>query len=386
MVRRLKLEGCDTYRDTRGKWRDRVRYKGTTITTWLASAPDRDERLANALATRARMKAGERLPIGAGSRIKPGSLAWHDANYGASSSWDNLALNTQDARRRIRKKLVAQHGDKPLARMEPSHVYQMMEAMKDTPHEADATVKTLRAIVRHAIEAGHLHNNPTYGVKLFKSRNKKSRSPDRGHKPWDEDRIARYRSAHPSGTRARMALELALNVACRVSDASQLGRHNIIGDRIIFDPQKDGERVDVPILPELAMEIAKLPADQTFFLETKKGRAFQVKGLGNKIHDWIVAAGIEVTKKGGPKGYSYHGLRKACLIRLAEARCTTHELRAVSGHMSLSELEVYVAAADRKRAATEAMARLEESLGDRKLANAPDMLAKTATETLENKD
>ena len=54
--------------------------------------------------------------------------------------------------------------------------------------------------------------------------------------------------------------------------------------------------------------------------------------------------------------------------------------------MSLSELEVYVAAADRKRAATEAMARLEESLGDRKLANAPDMLAKTATETLENKD
>ena len=48
----------------------------------------------------------------------------------------------------------------------------------------------------------------------------------------------------------------------------------------------------------------------------------------------------------------FHGLRKAALTRLADAGCTTHELAAISGHKTLSEV------ADQARLARAAMERI----------------------------
>jgi len=45
---------------------------------------------------------------------------------------------------------------------------------------------------------------------------------------------------------------------------------------------------------------------------------------------------------------------------LAEIGCTAHQIAAVTGHASLSEVQRYTKAADRKRMAREAMAKLIE--------------------------
>jgi hypothetical protein len=50
-----------------------------------------------------------------------------------------------------------------------------------------------------------------------------------------------------------------------------------------------------------------------------------------------------------------HGLRKAAARRLAEAGCTMHEIAAITGHASLSEVQRYRRAADQARLARAAM-------------------------------
>ena len=56
-----------------------------------------------------------------------------------------------------------------------------------------------------------------------------------------------------------------------------------------------------------------------------------------------------------PYGCVLHGLRKAAARRLAEAGCTPHQVAAVTGHTSLSEVERYARAADQEKLARDAV-------------------------------
>jgi integrase/recombinase XerD len=56
---------------------------------------------------------------------------------------------------------------------------------------------------------------------------------------------------------------------------------------------------------------------------------------------------------------SAHGLRKATAAALAEAGASAHEIAAVTGHMSLEEIERYTRAARKMKLADTAMAKLK---------------------------
>lgn len=53
-----------------------------------------------------------------------------------------------------------------------------------------------------------------------------------------------------------------------------------------------------------------------------------------------------------------HGLRKACCRRLADLGKSPQEIAAISGHLTLKEIERYTKAFDRRQAAKRAMAAL----------------------------
>jgi integrase len=74
-------------------------------------------------------------------------------------------------------------------------------------------------------------------------------------------------------------------------------------------------------------------------------------GFGNKMRDWCDQAGLP--------NCASHGLRKLCLIRLAEAGRTVFEIAAISGHKNLKEIQTYVDNANRKKLARAAFAHLE---------------------------
>jgi integrase len=111
--------------------------------------------------------------------------------------------------------------------------------------------------------------------------------------------------------------------------------------------QKTGIELAIPIHATLAAIIAKTPANHLTLLTTQTGKPFSAAGFGNWFRDRCNEAGLPHC--------SAHGLRKATARRLAEAGCTMHEIAAITGHASLSEIQRYTKAVDQKRLASSAM-------------------------------
>lgn len=64
-----------------------------------------------------------------------------------------------------------------------------------------------------------------------------------------------------------------------------------------------------------------------------------------------------------------HGLRKACARRLAEAGCTIHQIKAITGHKTDAEVHRYTAKADQVRLAHSAFEKLQDTANNPKPAN-----------------
>ena len=133
----------------------------------------------------------------------------------------------------------------------------------------------------------------------------------------------------------------------RRGDVILLGRQHIRDGIVHVRQQKTGIELAIPIHATLATIIAEAPADHLTLLTTQTGKPFSAAGFGNWFRDCCNGAGLSHC--------SAHGLRKAAARRLAEAGCTMHEIAAITGHASLSEVQRYTKAADQKRLALSAM-------------------------------
>ncbi|MGA7452735.1 MAG: tyrosine-type recombinase/integrase, partial [Rhodoplanes sp.] len=102
--------------------------------------------------------------------------------------------------------------------------------------------------------------------------------------------------------------------------------------------------------PELQAACDAMPKAHLTYIVTAYGKPRSKFGLGTDFAKWATAAGL-------PAHCRLHGLKKGCMRRLAEDGSTAHELMAISGHKTLSEVQRYTADADRKRLAETAMAK-----------------------------
>ena len=126
-----------------------------------------------------------------------------------------------------------------------------------------------------------------------------------------------------------------------------MGRQHIRDGAIHVRQQKTGIELTIPIHATLAAIIAGTPADHLTLLTTQTSRPFSAAGFGNWFRDRCNEAGLAHC--------SAHGLRKAVARRLAEAGCTMHEIAAITGHASLSEVQRYTKAVGQARLARAAM-------------------------------
>jgi len=104
----------------------------------------------------------------------------------------------------------------------------------------------------------------------------------------------------------------------------------------------------VPITDALQAAIDASPNNHLTFLVTGQGQPFTDAGFTNWFRDRCNEAGL-------PKGLSAHGLRKARSRLIAEKNGSAHAVAAVTGHKTLSEVQRYTAAFDRRKLAVEAM-------------------------------
>ena len=184
-----------------------------------------------------------------------------------------------------------------------------------------------------------------------------------------------YVVKHPIGTKAHLAYQIMVCTSLRRSDAVQVGPRHVhktaahpLGVIEDYQPQKGrrtgGNRVTVPVHPDLAAAIAAMPTVGTdTFLLTDYGKPFTAKGFGNKMREWCDAAGVPplVDFHRQEQDVASHGLRKLCLTRLAETGCNVFQIAAISGHKDLREVQLYVDAYNRNKAAAEAMSMLVDA-------------------------
>lgn len=278
----------------------------------------------------------------AAGKTKPGSISALAVAFYASAEFKQMAPASQKEVRNRIERFRADHGDKRAATLRNEDIRRMLDARADLPNAANNLRKTIRLLMQFAVARNWRSDDPTIGIKKLKVK-----SP--GFRAWSEEQISAFESHWPLGSRARLALALLLYTAQRRSDVVVMGRQHLRKGSLHVRQQKTGAVLEIPIHAELQAALDAMPGSRLTFLLTEQGKPFSPAGFTNKFREWCLAAGL-------PNGLSPHGLRKAACRRLAEAGCSEKQIAAISGHMSLSEVQRYTRSADQARLARAAMA------------------------------
>src|SRR5262249_15088138 len=251
-----------------------------------------------------------------------------------------LAPITRKKRRRILRNYARDHGHKPIASVTTDELTRMLTPM--TPGTREDFVKAIRPLMKWCREQGLIKSDPTVGIRM-------PRRKTDGFPTWSEDEIAQFEAHHPIGTKPRLAFALLLYTAQRRGDVIRMGRQHIRDGVLHVKQQKTGAELAIPVHPELREILDATPSEHLTFIVSALGKPFHPGAFSNWFREQCDAAGL-------PKGRSAHGLRKAACRRLAEAGCTVHQIAAISGHVTLEEVQRYTKAADQARLARSAMA------------------------------
>ncbi|MCF8503280.1 MAG: site-specific integrase [Caulobacter sp.] len=334
----LRLRFVQAFTDRHGRDRHYFRRKGSNRIP-LPGLPGSAEFMAAYQAA----LAGQTAPahqIGA-ERSVAGSMGALIAAYYQSAEFRNLAPLTQRTYRNMLDRVREEHGEKPVARLEPKHIHRMIDARASRPGSANNLLKRLHGVMKFAVERGWRRDDPTVSVRKLRTRTV-------GFRSWTEEDIAAFERRWPDGSRARLALRLLLYTAQRRSDVVRMGRQHMQNGQIAVRQQKTGTALLIPVHPTLQSELDRLPRDQMVFLLTGFGKPFSPAGFTNWFSECAKDAGL-------PPRSSPHGLRKAAARRLAEQGCSAHQIMSITGHKTLSEVAHYTAAADQERLARTAV-------------------------------
>ena len=344
MSRRSKREfpGASAYFDRHGRRRWRFRKKG--FSAELGSdygSSDFVQRYEDAVA-------GLRSGPGAGAgKTIPRSISDLIARYYNTADFLGLQPSTKTTYRGVLERFREEHGTKSSVKLERRHIKAILDARSETQSAANNLRDRLRALMDLAVDLEWRRDNPVISVKPLKT-------PTRGFHTWSEEEIQKFYSVHKPGTVAHKAMTLMLYTGAARTDAVSLGWGNIKGNRLQYRRQKTanngGVLINIPIHPELRSVLDSCPKSSFTFLETSNGKSRSSNGLGNKMREWCDEAGLP--------NCASHGLRKAIARRMAEAGCSPHEIMAVTGHATLSEVTRYTKDANRPMLADKALTKL----------------------------
>jgi len=333
----------------------------------LPGLPGSEEFMAAYAAALASIPDQPAVEIGA-NRTLPGTINALVIAYYRSDKWQKgLAEETRKTRRRIIERFRAQHGDKRVALLKCEHILKMLAAI-GKPSAKRHWLKAIRGLLQSAVPSMR-KDDPTEGIASIKLPKSK------GHHTWTDDEIAQYRAYWPLGTEQRLVMVFALATVSRRGEVVRLGPQHVKNGRIRIERTHGSEDVDIPVSPELQAACDAMPKGHLTYIVTAYGKPRSKYGLGNDFARWATEAGL-------PAHCRLHGLKKAGMRRLAEVGSTAHELMAISGHKTLTEVQRYCKDADRKRLADSGMAKLRGQSENADVTNKAVLVHKHAANTL----
>jgi site-specific recombinase XerD len=260
------------------------------------------------------------------------TFAWGlDIYLSGNHKWADYAEGTQKSRMAIFKRYRKVAGSRSLSSITTDDIEAALYAKGG--HGAANELKALKPVFHHLKKLRIIPKDPAANVEL-------DTPPIKGFPTTSADEIEAFIERWEVGTRERLIFDLGLFTGAARSDLACLGRHHIEGNLLTFNRHKSGVETHVPITGELRKVINRTPDISPTFILNSYGKPYTKESLGNLYGDAAQEAGI-VSR--------LHGLRKAFCVYWAENGKTTHEIAAMSGHLSLTEVQRYTKAADRKR-------------------------------------
>lgn len=265
--------------------------------------------------------------------------------YEASPEWDALAPATrQQYLIYLRPWLkVAEAAPRDVTRRQ---ILDARDAIAKTRGAGAATAfsRVTAALFAWAADRGWVDHNPAARIKSLPG----------GHLPaWSEVQIAAALAGLPEAL--RRVVVLALHTGQRRGDLIAMTWAAYDGASIRLRQQKTGRALTIPAHPTLKAELDAWKAargDSVLILTSPRTCGWTAPHLSREMGKALVKIGL-------PAGLNVHGLRKAAARRLAEAGCSASEIAAITGHLSLSMVQLYTSSADQERLAASAVARLQ---------------------------
>lgn len=283
------------------------------------------------------------------SRAKADTLGWLIEQFLGSLRYKNSSAIRKETLRYQLDWLKEEAGDLPFARLEVSHIEALM-AKKDGPSAANAVKKNLSMLFNFASKKlKYAGANPAKSAERLKENSD-------GYHTWTDYEVDRFLERHGPGSKARLAILIALNTGMARQDLCHAGRQMLSVKngqlRIAYARGKTAVAADMPVLPELADELALWPQDQeTFIAKQRSKQPYRVTSFGNWFRDRCDEADVPG---------SIHGLRKAGATRLADAGASEWEIASYLAHTDTTQARTYTRKANRSKLADSGFEKLRK--------------------------
>lgn len=261
-----------------------------------------------------------------------------------SPEWRRLALATKQHYGHYLRPLN-KVGHIPVREIKRQFLLEVRDAIATERGDGAATgfIRAVSALLTWARDRGIVEHNPILGG---------TKGLERGSlRAWtaQEAETAMERLPEP----LRRVVVLARYTAQRRGDLCAMRWSQYDGQAIRLVQGKTGASVVIPCHPQLNAELDVWALNRTALtiLTDGAGRPWKPNLLSHYLPAALVRIGLS-------NELNVHGLRKLACTMLAEAGASTHEIAAVSGHKSLSMVQMYTASVDQERLASTAIARL----------------------------
>lgn len=327
------LRYISSFKDRHGKKRWRFRRKGYQSTYLKGDFGSDEFMVAYTSALTSKVIVGK-------TRIKPRSFDDLIIRYFRSANFEALATSTQKVYRRILDKFRTSYGDLSVYDLQRKHIRAILDKMSKSPNSANRLLSLLSIILDLALDLEWIEQNHARTIKKTKVKRK-------GFINWSNEELKQFENYYPSGSRERLAYSLYLYTGQRGCDVASMSRVDIVDDGIRVAQQKTGEKLLIPVHANLQHELSYHKGNMVLVL-TKHGKPFSIKGF----QQWFAKS----ARRAGLENRTGHGIRKSTARKLAEAGCTPHQIQAVTGHKTITEITNYTKAVDQKKLASTAMA------------------------------
>lgn len=262
--------------------------------------------------------------------------------YKQSQEWRDHSPATQ-TNYSIYLRILERRPDALVAALRRREILDLRDAIAETRGRGAATVfiRVTSALLNWAVDREWIESNPANRIRLTGG----------GHlQAWTREQADQAEAALPEPY--RRVVIVARYTGQRRGDLIRMRWTDWHDGALHVVQQKTGTALAIPIHPILHRELMtwRQNAASEFILTTHTGRQWRGEHLSSMLPIALQRIGLP------PLGA--HGLRKLAATALAEAGCSTHEIAAITGHKSLSMVQLYTASHDQQRLARAAIIRL----------------------------